>query len=116
MTLFDGLGRRTSESEPYSGQSPTQSNTTEYDEYSRPIKATSFTGKIVESSYHERTVTVTETNANNRFKKQTAVHVGNIISSEDLGGVINFKFNAAGENIEANYEGNRKNLFRCMGK
>lgn len=106
MTSFDGLGRKTGESEPYSGSSPTQWNTIEYDDYSRPVKATAFTGKIVETTYNGRTVTTTETNANKRFKKQTSDALGNIISSEDLGGVITFKYNAAGENTEANYEGN----------
>lgn len=104
--IFDALGRKTSSSEPYSGQYPTKWNTIEYDDYSRPIKATSFTGKEVVTNYNGRTATVTETNANNRFKKQTADPLGNIISSEDMGGVIHFKFNAAGENTEANYEGN----------
>ncbi|MCB4234345.1 hypothetical protein LDL59_02340 [Kaistella anthropi] len=85
---------------------PWQWNTIEYDLLSRPVKAVSFTGKIMETSYHGRTVIATETNAHNRFKKQTADPVGNIISTEDLGGTISFKFNAAGENIEANYEGN----------
>ena len=106
ITVYDGLGRKTAESEPFSGSYPTHLNTTAYDDYSRPIKATSFTGKILETAYSGRTVTVTETNANNRFKKQTADALGNIISTEDLGGVIYFKFNAAGENIETNYEGN----------
>lgn len=105
-TSYDGLGRKTATSEPYSGQSPTQLNSIVYDDYSRPVKATSFTGKEVRTNYNGRTATVTETNANNRFKKQTADPIGNIISSEDMGGIINFKFNAAGENTEANYEGN----------
>ncbi len=105
-TSFDPLGRKSGESEPYSGSSPAHWNTISYDEYSRPVKASGFTGKIVETSYNGRTVTITETNANNRFKKQTADPLGNIISSEDLGGTITFKYNAAGENTEANYEGN----------
>ncbi|WP_227411513.1 RHS repeat-associated core domain-containing protein [Cruoricaptor ignavus] len=106
-TQYDELGRKTAESEPYyEGEGASKWNTIQYDEYSRPIKATSFTGKVVESSYNGRTVTVTETNANNRFKKQTADALGNIISSEDKGGVINFKFNAAGQVTEAKYGSN----------
>ena len=104
---YDELGRKTAESEPYyEGEGASKWNTIQYDEYSRPIKATSFTGKIVESSYNGRTVTVTETNANNRFKKQTADPLGNIIMSEDKGGVINFKFNAAGQVREVKYGNN----------
>ena len=105
--MYDGIGRKIKTAEPfieYSGN--VKWNIIEYDDYSRPIKATSFTGKEVVTSYSGRTATVTETNANNRFKKQTADPLGNIISSEDMGGIINFKFNAAGENFEANYEGN----------
>lgn len=106
-TQYDELGRKTAESEPYyEGEGASKWNTIQYDEYSRPIKATSFTGKIVESSYNGRTVTVTETNANNRFKKQTADPLGNIIMSEDKGGVINFKLNAAGQVREAKYGNN----------
>ena len=104
--IFDALGRKINSSEPYSGEYPTKWNTVEYDDYSRPIKATSFTTKEVTTSYSGRTATVTETNANNRFKKQTADPIGNIISSEDMGGIIHLTFNAAGENTEANYEGN----------
>ena len=105
-TSFDPLGRKTGESEPYSGSSATQWNTIEYDDYSRPITVTAFTGKEVTTSYNGRTTTITETDTNNRFKKQTTDAVGNIISSEDLGGIITFKYNAAGENTEANYQGN----------
>lgn len=104
---YDELGRKVRESEPYfEGEDASQWNTIEYDDYSRPVKATSFTGKVIESSYNGRTVTVTETNANNRFKRQTADPLGNIISSEDKGGVINFKFNAAGQVTEAKYGSN----------
>lgn len=108
---FDGLGRKIKESEPYfedfDGATPSQWNTIEYDDYSRPIKATSFTGKIMQSTYGVRSVKAVETNANNRFKEQKTDPVGKVISTEDLGGVITFKYNAAGENIEADYEGNK---------
>ena len=101
---YDALGRKIKESEAYlDDASASQWNTIEYDEYSRPIKATAFTGKIVETKYTKNTVTVTETNANNRFKKQTFDVLGNITSTEDKGGIIEFKYNAAGEVIEAKY-------------
>lgn len=101
---YDALGRKIKESEAYlDNASASQWNTIEYDEYSRPIKATAFTGKIVETKYTKNTVTVTETNANNRFKKQTFDALGNITSTEDKGGIIEFKYNAAGEVIEAKY-------------
>ncbi|QCX53038.1 RHS repeat-associated core domain-containing protein [Elizabethkingia sp. JS20170427COW] len=104
---FDILGRKIRESEPYTeGQSPNQWNIIEYDDYSRPKKATSFTGKIVENTYAGRVTTVTETNANSRFKKQTTDPLGNINSTEDKGGIIYFKYNAAGQNTEAKYDTN----------
>ena len=101
---YDALGRKIKESEAYlNDASASQWNTIEYDEYSRPIKATAFTGKIVETKYTKNTVTATETNANNRFKKQTFDALGNITSTEDKGGIIEFKYNATGEVIEAKY-------------
>ena len=104
---YDAIGRKIKDSEPYfEGLGASKWNTVEYDEYSRPKKATSFTGKIVETTYSGRTATVTETNATGRFKKQTVDAVGYIISTEDKGGVINFKYNAAGENTEAKYDTN----------
>ncbi|MDY3530002.1 SpvB/TcaC N-terminal domain-containing protein [Riemerella anatipestifer] len=104
LVIFDGLGRKIKESEPYfDHQNPTQWNTIEYDVYSRPIKATAFTGKIVTTQYTQNTVTTTETNANNRFKKQTFDALGNTSTSADKGGTITFKYNAAGEQIEAKY-------------
>ena len=103
-TEYDALERKVRESEPYfEGQGASQWNTIEYDEYSRPVKAIAFTGKIVETAYTKNTVTTTETNANGRFKKQTFDAIGNVISTEDKGGTIFFKYNAAGEQIEAKY-------------
>jgi len=103
-TEYDALGRKVRESESYfEGQGASQWNTIEYDEYSRPVKAIAFTGKIVETAYTKNTVTTTETNANGRFKKQTFDAIGNVISTEDKGGTIFFKYNASGEQIEAKY-------------
>ncbi len=104
---YDALGRKIKDSEPYfEGSGASKWNTTEYDDYSRPKKATSFTGKIAETTYNGRTATVTETNATGRFKKQTMDAAGYVISTEDKGGIINFKYNAAGENTEAKYDTN----------
>ena len=57
----------------------------------------------METAYTKNTVTTTETNANGRFKKQTFDAIGNVISTEDKGGTIFFKYNASGEQIEAKY-------------
>ncbi len=105
--IFDTLGRKIKESEPYfEGNSASKWNVTDYDDYSRPIKITQYTGKITTSSYSGRTVTATETNANNRFKTQVFDAIGNVTSTTDKGGTIEFKYNAAGENIESKYDKN----------
>lgn len=104
---FDVLGRKIKESEPYfEGTSASKWNVTEYDDYSRPIKFTAYTGKITTSSYSGRVVTATETNATGRFKTQVFDALGNITSTTDKGGTIEFKYNAAGENIESKYDKN----------
>ncbi|STF08906.1 RHS repeat domain-containing protein [Elizabethkingia anophelis] len=50
--------------------------------------------------------TVEELNGNKRITKKTTDALGNVISSEDRGGVINFSYNAAGEQIKAQYGDN----------
>lgn len=102
--VFDVLGRKIKESEPYfEGTSASKWNVTDYDDYSRPIKFTTYTGKITTSSYSGRTVTATETNATGRFKTQVFDAIGNLSSVTDKGGTINNTYNAAGDIIEAKY-------------
>ena len=119
---YDVLGRKIKESEPYfEGSAATKWNITAYDEYSRPIKFTSFTGKTVETTYQGRAVKTIETNNNNRSKTQVFDVTGKLYSVTDLGGTITYKYNAAGENTEAKYGTNtvktgydywgRKNFF-----
>ena len=107
---FDELGRKIGESEPYFGSSPSKWNTTEYDDYSRVIKKTVFTGKIVTITYNKRTITSTETNANNRFKTQVYDPLNNLTSATDLGGTITYKYTANGENVEASYGANKVSI------
>lgn len=49
--VYDVLGRKIKESEPYFEGEASKWNTIEYDEYSRPIKTTVFTGKIIKTQY-----------------------------------------------------------------
>ena len=104
-TLFDPLGRKVAITEPFytNNNENFKWNSILYDEYSRPIKATAFTGKIIETKYSKNSITTTETNANNQFKKQTFDPLGNISSTEDKGGTIYFKYNANGAVTEAKY-------------
>ncbi|REC48042.1 RHS repeat-associated core domain-containing protein [Chryseobacterium pennipullorum] len=108
-TQFDALGRKIATSEPYfEGQAASQWNTLVYDDSVFPAKvtATSFVGKQVETSVSGLTTTVREVNGNARTTSNTKDALGNIISSTDKGGTINFSYNAAGEQIQAQYAGN----------
>lgn len=106
---YDLLGRRIKESEPYyEGQSASQWNTTSYDDSVFPAKVSvvAFNGKQVETSITGLTTTVTEVNNYNKITSKTVDALGNVISSTDKGGTIQFSYNAAGEQIEAKYAEN----------
>lgn len=105
-TQYDILGRKTNESEPYfEGQNPTQWNAISYNDSFFPAKTTvtSFNGKQIETSVLGFTTEVKEVNGYTRTTSKTKDPLGNIISSTDTGGTINFAYNAAGEQIEAKY-------------
>ncbi|MCT3833551.1 hypothetical protein HZP56_08365 [Elizabethkingia anophelis] len=110
VTFYDMLGRKEYESEPYfeSEGVPTQVNKIEYDDSVFPtiITATAFNGKKVKTIVAGRTTIVEELTGNRSITKKTTDPLGNVISSEDKGGVINFSFNAAGEQIKAQYGNN----------
>ncbi|WP_294251856.1 RHS repeat-associated core domain-containing protein [uncultured Chryseobacterium sp.] len=106
---YDILGRKIRESEPYfEGQNPYKWNTISYNDTVFPAKvtATSFTGKKMETSVSGLTTTVKEINGYERTNSKTADAVGNIMSSTDKGGTIQFSYNAAGEQIKAQYAEN----------
>ena len=104
-TVFDDIGRKIKVSEPYFNiNAPTQWNLTGYDDLSRPVYNESFNGKNFNTIYNGLTVTVNESTG--RFKKKIADPIGNVISSEDNGGVINFTYNAAGQQLRAIYGAN----------
>jgi RHS repeat-associated protein len=108
---YDILGRKIKESEPYfEGQGASQWNTFTYDDTVFPakVKATLFTGKQTETIVSGFTTTVKETNPADygRITSQTVDALGNAISSTDKGGTVNFSYNAAGQQIMAQYEQN----------
>ncbi|WP_084220903.1 RHS repeat-associated core domain-containing protein [Chryseobacterium sp. StRB126] len=109
-TYYDILGRIVKESEPYYEQSlgPSGWNTIEYDDSVFPakVKAKAFTGKETETFVTGLTTTVHEINGNGRTNSQTTDALGNIISTTDKGGTILFSYNAAGEQIKAQYAEN----------
>ncbi|MBP2618391.1 RHS repeat-associated core domain-containing protein [Chryseobacterium jejuense] len=109
-TYYDLLGRIVKESEPYYEQSldPSSWNTMEYDDSVFPakVKAKSFNGKETETFVTGLTTTVHEVNGYGRTNSQTTDALGNVISTTDKGGTIVFSYNAAGEQIKAQYAEN----------
>ncbi|MCQ9638970.1 type IV secretion protein Rhs [Chryseobacterium sp. WG14] len=109
--LYDILGRKIKESEPYfEGQTASQWNTFMYDDTVFPakVKATAFTGKQTETTVSGLTTTVKETSPADygRTTSQTMDALGNVISSTDKGGTVDFSYNAAGQQIHAQYANN----------
>ncbi|AZB18817.1 type IV secretion protein Rhs [Chryseobacterium indologenes] len=109
-TRYDVLGRKLKESEPYfdGGQGPGQFNLIDYDDSVFPAKitATAFNGKQMETSVSGSTTTVKELNGYGRTTSKTTDALGNVISSTDKGGTIQFSYNAAGEQTQAKYAEN----------
>ncbi|PTT36042.1 type IV secretion protein Rhs, partial [Chryseobacterium sp. HMWF028] len=108
---YDVLGRKIKESEPYfDGQSASYWNTITYDDNIFPAKvsAIAFTGKQTETTTSGFTTTVKETNPADygRITSHTMDALGNIISSTDKGGTVQFSYNAAGQQIKAQYSEN----------
>jgi len=111
--IYDGLGRTLQESEPYfdlagGSQSPGSGakwNTITYDDNVFPMKATatSFNGKQMETSVSGRTTSVKELNGNLRTNTKTTDALGNVITATDKGGTITFSYNAAGQQLSAQY-------------
>ncbi|AZB27253.1 type IV secretion protein Rhs [Chryseobacterium bernardetii] len=103
---YDVLGRKIKESEPfYEGQGVDFWNTITYDDSVFPAKvvATSFNGKQMETAVSGFTTTVKELNGYGRTTSKTVDALGNVVSSADKGGTITFAYNAAGEQIKAQY-------------
>lgn len=109
-TQYDVLGRKIKESEPYfEGQSVSQWNIITYDDSVFPITkatATAFNGKQMETIVSGLTTTVKELNGYQRTTSKTTDVLENVISSTDKGGTIQFSYNAAGEQIKAQYAEN----------
>ncbi|MGH1518077.1 RHS repeat-associated core domain-containing protein [Chryseobacterium sp. JK1] len=108
-TQYDLLGRKTKESEPYfEGQSASKWNTIAYDDsvYPAKVKVATFTGKQTETTVSGFTTSSKELNGYGRTTSKTGDALGNVISSTDKGGTIQFSYNAAGEQIKAQYAEN----------
>ncbi|QIY92358.1 RHS repeat-associated core domain-containing protein [Chryseobacterium gallinarum] len=122
-SVYDKLGRKIRETEPYFDQASEelpaniQWNVNVYDDSVYPTKVTttglakidsqglitSFTGKKVESVMTGNLASVKEVNGYGRITTKTTDALGNVITTSDKGGSINFTYNAAGEQIKAQY-------------
>ncbi len=100
--LYDKFDRIWKESEPYTGSNPSQWNETEYDFYSRPIKLTKHTGKVINISYDGLSVTV---NDGVKTVTSTMDAMGNTVSVTDPGGTINYSYYGNGNLKSTNYNG-----------
>lgn len=117
-TVYDLLGRKWFESEPYFTNSISaiasvaNSSTwteTQYNDNFYPPKVTvkAFNnGKEMVTSTNGRTTTITESNGYARTYTKTTDAIGNLISSTDPGGTITYTYNAAGQQIKAQYAEN----------
>ena len=106
QVVYDGLGRKTKESEPYFS-SPSRWVEYEYDYLMRPTKITQPTGRIQTLSYSGLTTTSVDDG------KTTTVIVdalGNKTHTTDPGGAITFTYYANGQLKESNYRGHKVNI------
>jgi RHS repeat-associated protein len=103
-TEYDILGRKFRESEPYfANQSPTQWNTTFFDDYGRIIKIVAFTGKESTIGYNGLTAT---TNDGVMIKTNTKNANGHVVRTTDFpGGSITHSYDASGNLLTSNYDG-----------
>ncbi|WP_177175287.1 RHS repeat-associated core domain-containing protein [Chryseobacterium taichungense] len=125
-SVYDKLGRKVRETEPYFDQateelpSDIQWNVNTYDDSVYPTKVTttglakidgqglitSFIGKKMESYISGNVTSVKEVNGYGRITTKTTDALGNVVTTTDKGGTIQFSYNAAGEQIKAQYAEN----------
>jgi RHS repeat-associated protein len=103
QVVYDGLGRKTKESEPYFS-SPSQWTLYEYDYLMRPKKVTAHTGKIQTLEYTGLTTT---SNDDGKITTATVDALGNKTQTTDPGGAVNFIYYADGQLKESDYQGNK---------
>lgn len=101
--LYDAFDRLQKESEPYIGTGPTQWNRTEYDLYSRPISQNLYNGRTINITYEGLNKII-----NDGVKTITSSSdaLGNTLSVNDPGGIINYSYFGNGNLRSVNYGGN----------
>ncbi|MFH7017612.1 RHS repeat-associated core domain-containing protein [Flavobacterium sp. FlaQc-47] len=106
QVVYDALGRKTKESEPYFS-SPNQWTIYEYDYLMRPTTVTAHTGKIQTLSYSGLTTT---SNDDGKITTVTVDALGNKTQTTDPGGAVNFIYYADGQLKESDYQGNKVSI------
>ncbi|KQB37713.1 RHS repeat-associated core domain-containing protein [Flavobacterium aquidurense] len=106
QVVYDGLGRKKKESEPYFS-SPNQWTVYEYDYLMRPVTVTAHTGKIQTLSYAGLTTT---SNDDGKITTVTIDALGNKTQTTDPGGTVNFIYYANGQLKESDYQGNKVSI------
>ncbi|MCI9844631.1 RHS repeat-associated core domain-containing protein [Flavobacterium pectinovorum] len=106
QVVYDGLGRKTKESEPYFS-SPSRWVAYEYDYLMRPTKITQPTGRIQTLSYSGLTTTSVD---DGKTTTATVDALGNKTQTTDPGGTISFIYYANGQLKESNYGGHKVNI------
>ncbi|PXY42776.1 hypothetical protein DMB65_01780 [Flavobacterium cheongpyeongense] len=106
QVVYDGLGRKTKESEPYFS-SPSRWVEYEYDYLMRPTKITQPTGRIQTLSYSGLTTTSVD---DGKTTTATVDALGNKTQTTDPGGTIAFSYYANGQLKESNYGGHKVNI------
>ena len=103
--LYDAIGRKIKESEPYYEGNTIQWNEINYDDTNFPsiVTATSFNKKKIKTSVNGMITLLKEENGYGRTTSQETDALGNVIKAIDPGGTITFKYNAAGQQISATY-------------
>ncbi|UTN05115.1 FG-GAP-like repeat-containing protein [Flavobacterium bizetiae] len=106
QVVYDGLGRKTKESEPYF-TSPSQWTVYEYDYLMRPKTITAHTGKIQKLEYNGLT---TKSDDDGKITTATVDALGNKTQATDPGGAVNFIYYANGQLKESDYQGNKVSI------
>lgn len=99
---YDKFDRIARESEPYSGNSPSQWNEITYDFYNRPIAQTLHTGRVINISYNGTAVTVDD---GIKTITSNSDGMGNTLSVIDPGGTINYTYYGNGNLKSADNNG-----------
>jgi RHS repeat-associated protein len=102
QTQYDLFGKELAKSEPFLPSDPIKWNTTEYDDLNRPIKKTSYNGRVATTCYEGFKITVED--GHKKIIKWIDA-MGYTIKHQDAGGTIHYKYHPNGALKETDFEG-----------